>query len=482
MCKMLPAGRSSDPTGLHASSVTTPTDADTMNVLTGVTDDPLIDSAAAPPQAAASGEQHHGGGESLPTCSAPLDAPFEDLSTALLAANVCSATGDFYLSRVATTQFNTPAAGCVSNARLTTASTVFLIAPIGVIAAALALAIIVRARRKRHVEIRITVEARAAADIQAAVRGNLARDRLTLVVGAATFIQAIAVGKMVRAWCKSLHVWARWATKVRARLRGHKVRAEVQQMRAELINNYVPRFLHNYFASKHADAAVRKKKCHLPTTTSPHFTRSCFPMTFHVMFVLAKYVMPYMAPMSDFGTQQIYDLVFNVGANLELIEGAYTQPFHVWSLSPAWSVLAAYKNIIECTTIVHLWNIRGSRPSEELTAFVRFWNWYLGAVARKIESGDFVLVPPAALWIIAVDYPFRKYSDVDEYINESLQWKVDEVLGTDHTDVDGVDNLLTAGIKGLKQRKKAHGKKAQGKDQPELDLGYSDSDSSDGDA
>ena len=48
--------------------------------------------------------------------------------------------------------------------------------------------------------------------------------------------------------------------------------------------------------------------------------------------------------------------------------------------------------------------------------------------------------------------------------------------------MDGVDNLLTAGIKGLKQRKKAHGKKAQGKDQPELDLGYSDSDSSDGDA
>ena len=205
-------------------------------------------------------------------------------------------------------------------------------------------------------------------------------------------------------------------------------------------------------------------------------------MTFHVMFVLAKYVMPYMAPMSDFGTQQIYDLVFNVGANSELIEGAYTQPFHVWSLSPAWSVLAAYKNIIECTTIVHLWNIRGSRPSEELTAFVRFWNWYLGALARKIESGDLVLVPPAALWIIAVDYPFRTYYDVDEYINDGLQWKVDEFLCTDHTDVDGVNDHLTAGLKELKQRKKAHEKTAKGKDQPELDLDYSDSDSSDGDA
>ena len=36
-------------------------------------------------------------------------------------------------------------------------------------------------------------------------------------------------------------------------------------------------------------------------------------------------------------------------------------------------------------------------------------------------------------------YPFRKYCDVDEYINERLQWDVDEVFGTDHTDVDGVN-------------------------------------------
>lgn len=98
-----------------------------------------------------------------------------------------------------------------------------------------------------------------------------------------------------------------------------------------------------------------------------------------------------------------------------------------------------------------------------------------GALAKKIESGDGALVPPAALWT-GRTYPFRKYYDVDEYINERLQWDVDEVFGTDHTDVDGVNDLIAVEFK---KRKKMHEKIAKAKDQPKLDLDCSDSDSSD---
>ena len=329
---------------------------------------------------------------------------------------------------------------------------------------------------------------RAATDIQAVLRGTLYRNRLEVMNSAATELSKVARGKRARARVKThveqlrmmkhLGIWGRWFAKVQARLLGNEERAEVQCKKIDDISRYVLRFAQYCLNQKHVDAAARGKTCRLPTSTSLHFTFRCLPMTFHVMWVLAKHIRPFMAPMDDFGQEQILDLTFAVCANLEIIELAYTQPIQLWSIDSAWRVMAVYKKIIARTILVHLWGMRGSKKSKDLTAFVRFINYYLGALAKKIESGDGALVPPAALWT-GRTYPFRKYYDVDEYINERLQWDVDEVFGTDHTDVDGVNNLIAHEFK---RRKNMHKKMAKAKDQPKLDLDCSDSDSSDGDA